>query len=35
MPDEEQLRKDARKRHARRAARSGRVSTILDDETLA
>jgi hypothetical protein len=34
MPDEEALQRAARRRGALRAQSSGRMSTILDDETL-
>jgi hypothetical protein len=34
MPDEEQLKLAARRRQSALAGRSGRVSTILDQETL-
>ena len=34
LPDEEELKRAARKRQAMLAQRSGRASTILDDDTL-
>lgn len=32
MPDEEAIKREARKRQAKLAARGGRASTILDDD---